>query len=231
MDRLMQKAKSITPVGTEELARLEAAKQARQAAEMVQRLAAQVGRRYAPDRVNLDTFELYDQKQRVLLAKARECARTIATLVDDGRGLVFFGVVGTGKDHLMVSLLYEAARAGVSCRLVNGQEIYGQFRDRIDTGQSENALLVELGKPQVLAISDPIPPVGGPTSWNVQQLYRLIDRRYCNMKSTWVSMNALSPEDADEKLSAPVFDRIRQDAELFPCFWQSYRERSQKRAG
>jgi hypothetical protein len=76
-----------------------------------------------------------------------------------------------------------------------------------------------------LAISDPIPPVGEPTAWNLGQLYRLLDRRYRDLKQTWVTLNALSIEDADAKLSAPMFDRLREDAELFACFWPSFRER------
>jgi DNA replication protein DnaC len=231
LNRLIERARNTPPIPAEESAKREAAKAAEQSAVIVQKLAAQLGARYSPDRVTLDTFELYDPKQRLALNRARDCASRIATLIRDGRNLVFYGVVGTGKDHLMIALLYEAARLGADCRWVNGQEIYGQFRDRIDSGQREEELLNALVKPHVLAISDPIPPVGGPTSWNVQQLYRLLDRRYRALKSTWISMNALSLEDADEKLSAPVFDRIRQDAELFPCFWPSYRERSQKRAG
>jgi hypothetical protein len=45
------------------------------------------------------------------------------------------------------------------------------------------------------------------------------------MKSTWVSLNANSPEEADAMLSAAVFDRLREGAELFGCFWPSFRER------
>jgi hypothetical protein len=64
-----------------------------------------------------------------------------------------------------------------------------------------------------------------PTDWSTSQLFRLFDNRYRNLKSTWATINALSIEDADEKLSAPVFDRLRDNAELFPCFWPSFRER------
>jgi DNA replication protein DnaC len=209
----------------EELAKQEAAKAAQHAYAMVERLAADVGARYSPDRVRLDNFEIYDARQRAVLERVRACADSLKEIIADGRGLIFFGTVGTGKDHLLIASLYEAARLGFACRYFNGQELYGTFRDRMDTGQKEDSLLKELEKPDVLAINDPIPPVGAPTSWNVHQMYRLVHRRYSNLKSTWLSMNAVSIEDMDEMLSAPVFDRICESAELFACNWPSNRRR------
>jgi DNA replication protein DnaC len=227
----MERIKTAPPIPPEEAAKREAERAAKQSSLMVERLVAQVGARYSPDRVCLDNYEVYDPRQRAVLTRARECAAGIAGIIADGRGLIFHGAVGTGKDHLMIALLYEAARSGASCRWVNAQEVFGAFRDRMDMGQREDELLAQLVQPQVLAISDPIPPVGGPTSFNIMQLYRLLDRRYRALKSTWVSLNAMSVEDADEKLSEPVFDRIRESAELFHCYWPSYRERAKKRAG
>jgi hypothetical protein len=114
-------------------------------------------------------FEIYDARQRPVLERVRACVDSLKEIIADGRGLIFFGTVGTGKDHLLIALLYEAARLGFSCRYFNGQEIYGQFRDRMDSGQKEDGLLNELEKPDVLAISDPIPPVGAPpaTGWEL----------------------------------------------------------------
>ncbi len=99
-------------------------------------------------------------------------------MVRDGRGIVLLGAVGTGKDHLLAAMLYRAVHAGFACRWLSGQEFYGDLRDRMDSGKAEEQRFRELQTPDVLAISDPIPPVGSPTAWNVAQLYRLLDRRY-----------------------------------------------------
>jgi hypothetical protein len=45
-----------------------------------------------------------------------------------------------------------------------------------------------------------------------------------------MTVMAANPEDIDEQLSAPVFDRLREDAIILPCFWPSYRERHHKSA-
>jgi DNA replication protein DnaC len=185
-----------------------------------------LGPRYAPDRVRFDKFEVYHPAQRDVLDRLQAVADALPEYVSRGAGLILYGSVGTGKDHLLAAMLYQAvSRHGFPCRWANGQEIYGLFRDRMSTEQREADLLQKYEEPQVLAISDPIPPVGEPTAWNLSQLYRLLDRRYRHLKPTWVTLNARSIQDADTKLSASVFDRLREDAELFACFWPSFRER------
>jgi DNA replication protein DnaC len=195
--------------------------------QAVHSLSSDIGPRYSRERVSLDSFTLYHQSQREVVERLRAVSAEIPERTKNGSGLVFLGTVGTGKDHLMAAMLYIAAgQFGIHPRWVNGQEIYGRFRDSMDTGRREEDILAELSKPEILAISDPIPAVGEPTAWNITQLYRLLDRRYRHMKPTWASLNALSIQDADEKLSAPVFDRLRDSAEFFKCFWPSYRERA-----
>jgi putative replication protein len=213
------------PPTPEEVAAWESAERRKAGEALVSFLAAKRGPRYHPDRCDLTTFAVYDPKQRDLLARAKALAARVAEAVAAGEGVVFYGPPGTGKDHLLAALLYAAARSGSSVSWVNGQEIFGGFRDRIDTGEQDEGHFRALCAPAVLGISDPIPPAGQPSAWDLGNLYRILDRRYCEMKPTWVSLNALTLDDADAKLSAPVFDRLRHDATLFPCFWQSYRER------
>lgn len=188
-------------------------------------LAHQLGRRYGPDLCTLDTYQCYHADQRKTIARLR--ALKLAESIEQGRGLVFFGSVGTGKDHLMAAMLYLATDLGVTARWMGGQSFYGASRDRMDSGESERRAFAELLKPDVLAISDPVPPAGSLSAWNVSQLYRLMDERYRALKSTWCSMNAeREAADADTMLSAPVWDRLKENAELFPCFWTSFRERN-----
>lgn len=198
-------------------------RRARDAERAVRALAAQLGPRYAPSRATLDRYRVYHRAQEPVLARLRELSRDVEALASEGRGLVLYGAVGTGKDHLLAAMLYAAAARGVPCAWASGQELYGRIRDGMDAGSREEDFFRELCRPQVLAISDPIPPSGAPSAWNLSQLYRLLDRRYRLLRSTWVSLNATSAEDADAKLSAPLFDRLRDGAELLPCFWPTFR--------
>ncbi len=185
-------------------------------------LAVRMGRRYTPDRATLDGF-------RVEYAEQAAALKAVRQLVADGtfeRSLVLYGSVGTGKDHLLAALLYAAAAAGKSVAWVNGQEVYSRFRDAMDTKTSEASLMADFTRPDVLGISDPIPPVidpNKPAAWRTELLFRVLDARYRDMKATWVTCNAEDPKDAAGKLSEPVFDRLKDGAVLVPCFWPSYR--------
>jgi DNA replication protein DnaC len=200
------------------------------ARELVGRLARRLGPRYSPERSSLDTFHVYDRAaQGRVLERLRGIRARIAGYVAEGRGFVWLGAVGTGKDHLMAAMLYAAAAAGLRCDWVNGQDLYGRFRDGMDVKRPEEELLRELVAPEVLGISDPVPPQGVPSGWDLLQLYRVVDRRYHLNRPTWVTMNVLGkkpPEaDACELLSAAVWDRLREGAVVLPCFWRSYRGR------
>jgi DNA replication protein DnaC len=203
-------------------------------------LAQDLGSRYSEEKVELSNFEIYHDNQRAVLDRLR--LFDFGKLVADGRNLLFFGPVGTGKDHLLAYALYRAARnftptseaaerlggrphAGYFCRFLTCQEFYGKSRDLMDSRKSEDHFISELATPKILALSDPVPPVGEISPWNVAQLHRLVDRRYRAMKSTWMTVNASGIEDLDSRLSSPVFDRLREGAEILGCEWPSYRER------
>lgn len=186
-------------------------------------LAVKMGRRYRRERATLENFTVSYRNQG-------EAKSTVAKFVESARfdlGVLLYGSVGTGKDHLLAAMLYAAADAGLSASWVNGQEIYSRFRDAMDSKVSEHSLMLEFSKPDVLGISDPIPPVvdpSKPNAWRTELLFRVLESRYRDCKSTWVTLNAQSPEDAERKLSEPVFDRLKHGAIMIPCFWPSYRE-------
>jgi DNA replication protein DnaC len=188
------------------------------------RLANDLGPRYSPQRASLDQFEVYDKRQSEVLRRVRDLVNDVVPFVTKSRGLVFFGTVGTGKDHLLAAMLYAAAGAGITCRWLNGQDFYGAFRDRIDTGRADEDLFREFTAPAVLAMSDALPAAGDPSRFDVGNLYRLLDRRYRLMRPTWVTINSRSTKDADERLTEPVFDRLCDGGELIHCEWKSYRD-------
>ena len=194
-------------------------------------LISDLGARYSQNRVSLENFERYHPAQAKVLSEACQLAKHLTEFVLAGRGLILHGSVGTGKDQIMAALLYRAvSEHSLSVRWVNGLDLFGAVRDGMDDGRKEIDFFRTWSAPAILAISDPIPPLRDPSAWNIEILYRLIDRRYRNNKSTWMTLNAASVEEADEKLSAPVFDRLKEDAVILRCFWPSYRERQKKRA-
>ncbi len=189
-------------------------------------LHRKMGKRYSHENTSLEKYRVYHPDQTKALAAIREFIAKIGH--GEPRGLVIYGTVGTGKDYLLAATLYAAIKAGSVSGWVNGQDLYQSFRDGMDTQRPESATLAEFTRPDILGISDPIPPVfdaSKQNAWRAELLYRVLDARYRRCCPTWVSVNAKSPEDADAKLSEPVFDRLQHNALMIPCFWTSYRER------
>src|SRR5262245_5890875 len=189
----------------EQLKSLDEAQRARDSRDATRRrvearaeLARRMGRRYGPDRATLDGYrvEYHEQAEAVKVVKA--VARNAAAAGRDARGIVLYGTVGTGKDHLLAALLYAVADAGLSASWVNGQEVYSRFRDAMDSKKSEESIMAGFTSPQVLGISDPIPPVidpHKPTAWRTELLFRVIDRRYRDCRPTWMTVNAQDTDD------------------------------------
>jgi DNA replication protein DnaC len=190
-------------------------------------LARKLGRRYHPDLTSLDSFQVYHKSQEEVLNRLRSIVPSVAEFVKAGRGIIFYGSVGTGKDFLLAAMLYAAVRAGVRVEWVNGLEIFRVFRDAMDDrhGESEREIMDRFRQPALLGLSDPLPPVGETSAWRTETLYRILDARYRDGQPIWATMNVVSPDEADKKLSSPVFDRLRHGAELVKCFWPSFRER------
>jgi hypothetical protein len=194
--------------------------------DAVQSLTGLLGTRYAFNCVGLDSYEIYHEAQKPIVERLTRLVPTLDKLVQAGRGLVFYGLVGTGKDYLMASMLYEAAgRYGIDCAWASGPDIYERSSGDTHSCMSRALKVTSWPTASVMGISDPAPPAGDLPAWNLAKLGDLIDRRYRAGKSTWVTLNAKSIEEAYKKLSDPVFDRLQEGAEIFPCFWPSFRER------
>jgi DNA replication protein DnaC len=188
----------------------------------IEALAATLGVRYSHARVSLDRYQIYHDAQPRAIAAVKRAAENLETLIRNGQSIIFYGTVGTGKDHLLAWLLYRACEV-TSVHWINGQELHGEMRDRIETHKREREIVSRLATPGVLAISDPIPPAGDASDWKLETLYRVLDARNRELKPTWATINACDDAEMDSRLSSPVWDRWGDHATLIPCQWPSYR--------
>lgn len=192
---------------------------------LVRQLAADLGPRYAPDRASLENFRVSHQAQKAALERCRNMENRLDSLTASGSGIVWIGSVGTGKDHLAAALMYAAAgRFGISCRWVNGRDVFGQSRDGIAQGRREEELLRSLTSPAILCLSDPLPIQGAMSPWNIDLLYRVMDRRYHRLLPTWMTLNVLDLADASTRLTPPIVDRLCDRCEVIECRWPSHRQ-------
>lgn len=187
-----------------------------------QSLIASAGVRY--ERCRFENFDCKSPEQ----TSARDAVSGFASAAKqhaaDGHGLLLYGPVGTGKDHLMFAAIREACRAGLRVEWRNGLDWFGTLRDRIGKDVDEEQTIRELVNCEVLALSDPLPPHGDLSSYQGQMLLRVIDRRYRRMKSTWVTMNVRDRAEATERMGAAVVDRLCDGALAVFCNWPSHRK-------
>lgn len=191
-------------------------------AELSQRytdLLRAAGERYRT--CTLESFACSAPQQKKVVAALRGHLAS-----DSTDSVIFFGPVGTGKDHLAFALCRSAIRAGKTVSWINGQKWFGVIRDAMDTAKTEDSLISELARPDVLCLSDPLPPVGALTQHQATMLYRLVDARYSRNRPTICTINVGSDTEADERLGAATWDRLCHGALRLNCKWETYRKPS-----
>lgn len=185
-------------------------------------LGDKLGKRYANAR--LFTFQAETPEQKKLVEQLNRYAAN--ELWQDGTGILLYGPPGTGKDHLLAGLAYECILRGAKVTWVNGLDWYGQNRDRMETDRSEASGVRDLVTPEILYISDPLPPWGELSEYQASMLFRVIDGRYRACRATWVSANVANREECERRLGAATVDRLGESAVSAFCKWPSYRRGS-----
>lgn len=220
---------NIDPVAPEVVAereRQEAQRKAQQrVVEIAQRhanLAMCVGKRYA--NATLDAFETPHDAQRDVLDHVRDYAAHVEERIVSGSGLFLIGPPGTGKDHLVVSVLFDAVAKGIDATWTDGMQLFAAARDNIDASRTEAAWLSVYTKPTLLAISDPVPPLGAvKEGFQLATLFSIIDRRYRDMKPTLMTLNVNDRDEAEKRMAPNIVDRLAHGALVLRCDWPSYR--------
>lgn len=169
-----------------------------------------IGARYSGARFS--TFEVPTNQHSAALSAVRDYAESFSEHFTAGRSLLIHGPRGTGKDHLAISALYEVASQGFSSHWVDGQELYAKSRDGISKNVSELEMAKELTGFDVLLISDPLPQEGKITEFQQSTLWRIIDRRYRELKPTWITANCKDGQELSERLGPQLVDRLTDDA-------------------
>lgn len=187
------------------------------------RLLSKVGARYR--NCTVDTFACDTQAHKDAASKVWAFCETISDQIASGRGVLLYGPPGTGKDHLAVAIMIAALDStSASVDWVDGAEFYGGVRDNIDGDKSEASFVKRFTTPALLVLSDPLPPLGAIKSeFQLSMLFRVIDRRYRDLKATVVTLNVATREEAEKRLSPNIVDRLAHGAMAIHCNWPSYR--------
>jgi DNA replication protein DnaC len=225
----------IMPFTLSEVARKNAASRRKSAESLPENhiehreLLSRIGKRYR--NCDLDNYRIdgsLDGEAQDAQAKALESVRrfvdSLDQQVEDGNSLLLFGTVGTGKDHLMAAAAMAASAQGRTVIWANTADIFQAAKATWgQSGKSVDDILRPLQRCDVLALSDPIPPIGDIDPHEMRWLLAMVDARYRACRSTWLTMNVDSGKTARQKIGNQVVDRLRHGATVIEMRWDSYR--------
>lgn len=173
----------------------------------------------------LETFDAQTSEQKAALNAVRTYIEDIGQNIRSGLGIVFYGPRGTGKDHLAMAVCREAIRNDLRVKWQNGMDLFGDIRDAMtEDGESEKKFVDRMVRPDLLYLSDPLPPIGSLTQFQAAMLFRILDARYSRMKPLVCTVNVANRTEFDERIGPQNSDRIRDGAIAVFCNWQSYRK-------
>ena len=181
-----------------------------------------------PPRFEGATFDNYQPVCKEASAALKSCesyAKSFEKLGANGAGLIFCGMLGTGKTHLALSIGKELAKRGVEVRYANLLDLIRAVRSTWGEGnsQSEYEFLNQLARHGLLIIDEV--GVQNGTENEKTILFDIINSRYENMLPTILISNLTESQIAD-LISARSVDRIKEGGGGTVVFsWHSYRER------
>lgn len=178
---------------------------------------------------SFDDFEAANPAQQKVLQACREYVANVA--FDGGAGLWLIGPPGTGKTHLGSAMVwYVIEERDRTAAIHSGREIIRLLRSTWGSkgggrtwdgwATTEDDMINDLGRMGLLVI-DEIGVGFGSESEHVQ-LFDVIDLRYKYRRPT-VLLSNLPTKGLKDAMGDRAYDRLREDAKVLPCQWESHR--------
>lgn len=189
------------------------------------------------------------EEQKKAAEKCQEYIGNCMDRIKEGKGLFLYGPVGTGKTHLVVSTLREILNThaesfgldirtdyfdinrtdwrGMRCQFYNVPELLENIKNNFGKqprgdGYPFRDYVAEAKRTDFVIFDD----MGAekPTEWAQDQLYRLVDYRYSNEKSTMFTSNC-SIKELEDRIGARTVSRIIDMTEGIKVIGPDYRKR------
>jgi DNA replication protein DnaC len=155
----------------------------------------------------------------------RRFVRNLDENLDAGRGLWFFGSVGTGKTTLAMLVSKASLDAGRSVAIYSLPRLLAEIRTTFDqaSDRSYTTLLDKLAAVDLLHIDD----VGAEKTspWVLEQLYAIVNARYEDERSIVITTN-LERDPLAEQITERTVSRLEEMCEVLPLWGQDARRQT-----
>ena len=140
-----------------------------------------------------------------IVTQVRAYVRDVHPNLDEGRGIWFYGDVGTGKTTLAMLVSKAALEAGRTVAIYSTPRLLAFIRNAIDSEEGVLDLIDRLTSVDLLHLDD----LGAErqTDWVLEQLYSIVNARYEDQKAIVVTTN-LQPDQLTEQIGARTVSRI-----------------------
>ncbi|MGH2941476.1 MAG: ATP-binding protein [Solirubrobacteraceae bacterium] len=156
-------------------------------------------------------------------AAVRRFVNRIDDNLDAGRGLWFFGSVGTGKTTLAMLVSRHALEAGRSVAIYSLPRLLAEIRTTFgdDRSTSYVDLLDRLTAVDLLHLDD----VGAEktSDWVLEQLYAIVNARYEDERSVIITTN-LERDELAGQINERTVSRLEEMCELLPLWGADARQ-------
>jgi DNA replication protein DnaC len=148
--------------------------------------------------------------------------RDIDTNLDEGRGLWFYGSVGTGKTTLAMIVSRAALDAGRSVAIYSLPRLLAEIRATFESDSEGSYVdfLDRLAAVDLLHVDD----VGAErtSDWVLEQLYAIVNARYEEERSVIITTN-LERDELVEQIRERTVSRLEEMCTLVPLYGEDAR--------
>ena len=134
------------------------------------------------------TFEADDMKNEKISKFSKNYAKDFKKYLKEGKGILFFGDVGTGKTYFACAIANELIEKGYTCHVTN----FARVVNRIASTFDKQAIIDSLNSYQILVIDDLA--AERDTDYMNEIVWNVIDSRYRARKPIIITTNLTSGE-------------------------------------
>jgi DNA replication protein DnaC len=160
------------------------------------------------------------QERKHVVAMARDYIESFGAPEADRSkpGLLLYGDTGSGKTHILASVLKELIAKGHSALYYNVPNLFKDIRAtyRDDNEIDEDQLLEGIVRSEILALDD----LGAEktSDWVLDRLYLIINQRYEDCRPTLVTTNHDWPMDVERNAGKRIASRLAETCTIVGPF-------------